>query len=76
MVILFFWNILFINDFIIFCIEIYKNKHTLTGEEAFDIFNQYGVIEYLHNGYEMLHTQGDKWILNDIEEYLKIRNFS
>lgn len=65
-----------INDFIIFCIEIYKNKHTLTGEEAFDIFNQYGVIEYLHNGYEMLHTQGDKWILNDIEEYLKIRNFS
>lgn len=63
-----------INDFIIFCLEYYKQKNNLTGKEAYDIFERYGVFDYLHEGYDVLHTQGKDWLINDIEEFLKVRN--
>lgn len=63
------------NDFIVFCIELFKDTHRLTGEETFDIFKQYGVLDYLSNGYEILHTEGDRWIINDIDQFLKIRGY-
>ena len=55
-----------INDFIVFFIEIYKSENSLTGREMYELFEKYGVLNYLHNGYEMLHTQGDRWLINDI----------
>lgn len=64
-----------INDFIIFCLESYKTKHNLTGKEANEIFNKYGVDEYLYNGFDMLHTQGEEYLMEDIDEFLKIRGF-
>lgn len=63
------------NDFIVFCIELFKDTYHLTGEETFDIFKQYGALDYLSNGYEMLHTEGDRWIINDIYQFLKIRGY-
>lgn len=60
-----------INDFILFCIEYYKMENKLSGKEVYDIFKKYGVLEYLEEGYEMLHTQGEKWIVNDIKEFIK-----
>lgn len=65
-----------INEFVIFCIEVFKEKNKLTGKETYDIFEMYGVLNYLHDGYEVLHTQGDEWIMNDIEEFLKIRGYN
>lgn len=65
-----------INDFVVFCLEVYKANGNMTGEEAFEIFKQYGVLEYLKNGYEMLHTQGEEWIINDITEFLENRGYS
>ena len=62
-----------INDFVIFCIECYKISKNLTGREIYELFDKYGVIEYLKEGYDVLHTQGDKWIINDIDEFIKIR---
>ncbi len=64
-----------INEFIIFCIENFKEKSKFTGKEVYDIFEKYGVLKYLHDGYDVLHTQGDAWIANDIEEFLKIRGY-
>lgn len=64
-----------INDFIVFCIEVYKSKNDLTGKEVYDIFDKYGVLKYLHDGYDVLHTQGDAWLMNDINEFLKIRGY-
>lgn len=63
-----------INDFIIFCLEYYKQKNNLTGREAYDIFEKYGVFDYLREGYDVLHTQGKDWLINDIEEFLKVKN--
>ena len=62
-----------VNDFIVFCIEIYKTNHNMHGKEVYDLFLKKGVIDYLTNGYDMLHTQGSEWLINDIDEYLKIR---
>ena len=65
-----------INDFVIFCLEMYKEEHELSGEEAYKIFEKYGVLKYLQEGYEVLHTQGKEWIVNDIKEFLKIRGYN
>ena len=61
------------NDFIIFCLEQYKYKEGLTGEEAYNIFEKYEIFDYLENVYEGLHTQGAPYILNEIEETIKAR---
>ncbi len=64
-----------INEFIIFCIELYKEKEKMTGKDTYDLFKKYGLLDYLHDGYDVLHTQGDGWIMNDIDEYLKNRGY-
>jgi len=63
-----------INDFVIFCLECYKTESGLSGKEAYEIFEKFGVFEYLRDGYEMLHTQGKDWLMNDIREFLKLRD--
>ena len=42
----------------------------------YELFEKYGVLKYLHDGYDMLHTQGDKWLMNDINEFLKVRRYN
>lgn len=54
--------------FVAFCIEGYKNKHGLSGEDASALFDRYGIKEYLSKHYDILHTQGMPWILEEIEE--------
>ena len=63
-------NILY---FVSFCIEQYKNAKNLTGDQAMLELDRYGVLEYLEKHYEILHTQSSQWILEDIEEFIKIR---
>ena len=62
-----------INDFIIFCMELYKYKEKLTGKQVYELFEKYGVFDYLKEGYDVLHTQGSDWLMNEIDEFLKIR---
>lgn len=64
-----------INEFVIFCIEVFKEHKGLTGKEVYNIFEKYGVLEYLREGYDVLHTQGDAWLMNDIDDFLKIRGY-
>lgn len=64
-----------INEFIIFCLEIYKEKEGLTGKETYDLFEKYKLFDYLYEGYDVLHTQGDEWLMNDINDFLKIRGY-
>lgn len=59
--------------FISFCIEQYKNAKDMSGEEAMLIFNRYGVLEYLQEFFDVLHTQSYQWILADIDEFINIR---
>lgn len=59
--------------FLSFCIEQYKNEKRMTGTEAMNFLNRYGVLEYLAEHFEILHTQNRQWILADIDEFIKIR---
>lgn len=60
--------------FTVFCIENYKVYKGMTGKQTAEIFRRYGVFEYLHEFYDVLHTTGYQYINNDIDIYLKSRN--
>ena len=53
--------------FVSFCIEQYKNA------EAAKELDYYGVLEYLEEHFEVLHTQSYQWLLEDIDEFINIR---
>lgn len=59
--------------FISFCIEQYKNEYHLSGLETMRLFEQYGVLDYLSEHYEALHTQSRQWIIEDIDQFVKLR---
>ncbi len=59
--------------FLSFCIEQYKEAKHLHGAEAAKIFSQYGVLKYLEEHFESLHSQSRQWILEDIDEFINVR---
>ena len=63
------------NDFVVFCMEIYKAEKNISGKEVYELFEKYGVLKYLQDGYDMLHTQGDSWLINDIDKFLEVRGY-
>lgn len=60
-------------SFIIFCIEEYKNQKHMSGRDVMVLFNRYSVCDYIRSFYEVLHTTGNKYIVNDIDLYIKSR---
>ena len=59
--------------FVSFCVEQYKTAKGMSGKEAMEVLNQYGVLEYLEECYEPLHTQGKQWLLEEIDEFINLR---
>ena len=59
--------------FISFCIEQYKEAKHITGTEAAMVFGRYGVLEYLEKHYETLHSQSRQWIMEDVDEFIRLR---
>jgi hypothetical protein len=59
--------------FLSFCIEQYKKEKGMNGVEVLDTFTKYGVLDYLNNHFEILHTQSRQWVLEDIDEYINTR---
>lgn len=57
--------------FAVYCIEEYKAAKGLTGMAVMDIFIRYGVLDYVCDYYEALHTTGRQYIVEDIGEYIK-----
>ena len=66
-------RILDIAYFLSFCIEQYKNEKGMSGAEAAQLLKEYGVLEYLKEHFDVLHTQSRQWILADIDEFIKLR---
>lgn len=61
-------------NFIIFCMENYKVYKSITGKDVAQLFDKYGVYDYLRDFYDVLHTTGHQYINHDIDIYLKSRN--
>lgn len=59
--------------FVTFCIEQYKNRKGMSGGDVVSLFDKYGVLEYLYDNFETLHTQSHHWILDDIDEFIENR---
>lgn len=59
--------------FLSFCIEQYKDKNGISGTEAAVLLKRYGVLEYLKDHFDVLHTQSKQWLLADIDEFIKLR---
>jgi len=57
-------------DFKVFCLENYKTVHNLKGKAALDVFQKYKVFDYITSYYDVLHSFGRLYIINDIDEYI------
>ena len=59
--------------FVAFCIEEYGAAKGMSGEQVLDLFSKYGLVDYLSEFYDVLHTQGRQWLIEEIDEYIEIR---
>ncbi len=60
-------------QFKVFCIEQYKIKHNMTGVETVKRFKQFGVLDYLSSFFDVLHSAGAKYIVEDIDMFIAAR---
>ena len=63
-------------EFVLFCVEMYAQRHEVSGRLVMDKFSDYGVVDFLREGYEVLHTQGHEYILSEIDVYLDNRGLT
>lgn len=58
-------------EFLIFCLELYRHARSMSGAEVFDLFSKSGARDYVLKHFESLHTTGNKYIIDDIDDFLK-----
>lgn len=49
------------------------NEKKLAQDDAMALFSAYGVLDYLMEHFEILHTQSRQLIIKDIDEFIKER---
>lgn len=59
--------------FVAFCIEEYGAAKGMSGRQVLDLFSQNGVTDYLCKYFEPLHTQSRQWLIDEIDEFIRIR---
>lgn len=57
-------------DFTVFCLESYKQAHNISGKSALKIFNDNNVFDYIKSFYDVLHSNGEGYIVEDIDMYI------
>ena len=62
-----------VSRFVIFCLESYKRKADLEGAVAADLFQSCGVVDYLMDGYDVLHSLGEAALVEDIDDFIRRR---
>ena len=58
---------------LIFCMECYRAEKGLSGREVSALFAKYGLYDYVTRYFDSLHTTGMKYIVADIDDYIRIR---
>ena len=64
-----------IMEFVSFCIENFKVKFNMKGKDVANLFYKSGVIDFLIESYELLHTQGSKYIISERQLFLENRGY-
>lgn len=60
--------------FVSFCIEEYKTLLGAEGRKVADLFEKFGVTDYLIKNYDILHTLSRDAILDDIGKFIENRS--
>jgi len=61
-------------NFLVYCIEKYKSTEGLTGRQVSELFSRYVLWDYIYFCFEALHTTGDNYIIEDIDQFIEARN--
>ena len=56
--------------FLIYCIEMYRSAKGISGQEAYELFRSTGADDYVRRSYGALHTTGEQYILEDLDEFI------
>lgn len=58
------------SNFVIYCMERYRHFKGLSGAEVAKLFEEHGIYRYIMTYFESLHTMGDHYIIQDIDDYI------
>ena len=58
------------SEFLIYCMERYRYYKNLSGKEVAELFKKSGVSKYIVECFGALHTVGEEYLMNDIDEYI------
>jgi hypothetical protein len=56
-----------------YCLESYKQAHKMSGKQAVELFRDYGVLNYIDSFFDILHSTGQRYIVEDIDLFIKAR---
>lgn len=59
--------------FVSFCIEQYAKAKNMDTDDVVNLFEQYGITEHFCEFYDVLHTQGGQWIVEEIDKMINER---
>lgn len=60
-------------DFYTYCLENYAIRKHISGMRAWVIFKESGADKYILDNYDLLHTQGLEYVLDDIQRFMNKR---
>lgn len=60
-------------EFYAYCLEHYARRKHIGGMRAWVLFKETGADEYIIDNYDLLHTQGMEYILDDIQRFIDRR---
>lgn len=63
-------------DFLVYCIEMYKNTYLLSGTATQELFSKSGADLYILNNFGALHTTGLEYTMSDIHDFIKQKSKS
>ena len=60
-------------EFYVYCLEKYARFKNMSGIRAWSLFKESGADDYILRNYDLLHTQGTEYILDDIQKFIRRR---
>ena len=57
-------------EFLAFCIEAYKTKLGVSGAKVAEYFEDTGLLDFLLENYEALHTVGREQLIAEMERFI------
>ncbi|GHV64124.1 hypothetical protein FACS1894199_01630 [Bacteroidia bacterium] len=59
--------------FTVFAIEEYRHRKGLDGKTAIGLLEKSGLLQYIEDFFDVLHSYGTEYLIADFDDYLKNR---